>query len=55
MINIKNNNIYLTRGDTAYLQVDYDGYEVKEGDIVKFSVKNFFGGENFSNIFISKV
>ena len=48
MIKIKNNNIYLTRGDTAYLQVDYDGYEVKEGDIVKFSVKKNFNDEDYA-------
>ena len=48
MINIKNNNIYLTRGDTAYLQVKYDGYEIKEGDVVKFSVKKEFNDDDYA-------
>ena len=48
MIKIKNNNIYLTRGDTAYLQVDFDGYKVKEGDVVKLSVKKNFNDEEYA-------
>lgn len=42
MLKIKDNSIYLTRGDTAYLQVGLEGYDVKDGDVIKFSVKKNF-------------
>lgn len=33
------NEILLTRGDTAYLTVKLDGYEPLEGDTISFTVK----------------
>lgn len=33
------NEIYLTRGDTAYLTVAVDGYQAFEGDTISFTVK----------------
>lgn len=39
MFAIRNNEMRLTRGDTAIFQIMLDGYKIKETDEVVFSVK----------------
>ena len=36
---IEDNIIYLTRGDTAYIDLKIDGYKLKENDFIIFTVK----------------
>ena len=39
MFRVENNNIYLTRGDTAEFKPIIENYEVQEGDKVVFAAK----------------
>lgn len=39
MLSIKDNNISLTRGDTAYLELSIKDYYFRIGDIIELSVK----------------
>lgn len=41
------NKISLTRGDTAYLTVNIEGYEPREGDILTLSVKKDVEDNNY--------
>ena len=50
MFTIKDNIIKLTRGDTALFEIaitnsEGEPYELQEGDVVDFTVKNFAIGE----------
>ena len=55
MLNIVGNDIYLTRGDTSYIEIDvsYAGYgcskdyKFQEGDKLFFTVKQNFNMEDF--------
>lgn len=48
---VTNNEIKLTRGDTAYFVIvpyaDGEVYTLKEGDVVTFTVKKNTGSENY--------
>ena len=53
MLKIKNRKIYLTRGDTAYIELklrakrDGEELEFQEGDKIYFSVKEDVGAEDY--------
>lgn len=49
----KNNAIYLTRGDTAYLNFEIEGYEAREGDTITLTVRNYVDRTEAFNIVIS--
>lgn len=53
MLRFEDNDIYLTRGDTAYIGLNLtdnsgDSYEIKDGDTVTLSVKKNIEDENYA-------
>lgn len=60
MLQIKNNDIYLTRGDTLTLTVgitkDGEPYEMQSGDSVRFALsKGYVGQKNYQLIMTKPV
>jgi len=39
MYKVENDNVYITRGDSAVLNLSIEGYTAQEGDTLTFSVK----------------
>ena len=40
MFQIRNNNIYLTRGDKATITLSIEDYTFKNGDLIQFKIYN---------------
>lgn len=53
LIKIENNVIQIVSGDTAYIKLNVENYELSYGDIIYFTVKNKMTDNN--NLFQVKV
>lgn len=46
---VNGTNLYMTRGDTEFIGVNFSNYTLKPGDIIEFTVRNWVNGEVILN------